>query len=404
MKRGKSTSGWSGPGIWVAVVCLCGTIFPAAADIVHLANGDRMSGQIQSLDNKELVLTSEVLGEVSLPRESVETFSTDDPVRLHLSDGSVIEQKVKSGQADKIVIGGTGVLQEQAINLSDLEAISAPDEAKPPEVNEGEELEKEVVEKAEEKKAEAEEAVEAKAEETAEKAEALTPLEQEKRRAPWKGDIGLGFTATRGNSDTNTGNFDLGLKRRRPDDRLGFEANYIFSEEKSDDEEDYDTVTDRGHVAGKYDYFFTQKLYGFGQGRVGRDQVAELDSRVLLNTGLGYQWAESDDFSFLTEAGLGWQVEDFEAADQDTSSASGRAAYDLSKKLLEWLRFNHNTEYYPLLDDFANYFLTTKAELRAYYTEQIYSNFQVRMDYESDPPPGRESTDVFYILGAGVEF
>jgi len=364
VKRGSGRASW----VRLIVTCVCafGFISAVEAGVVHLDNGDRITGKIKSLDGEKLVIVSDMVGEVSIPWEHVETFSSDEPVRLELEDGSSVQQPVASDEAGHVKISGAGVLEEQTINISKIKEIGEP-----------------------------------KAEKAAEE---ISALEREKQRAPWKGDIGLGFSATRGNSNTNTGNFDLTLGRRRPDDRLGFEANYIFSEEKGDDDEDYEKTTDRGHIAGKYDYFFSQKLYGFGHGRVGRDQIADLDSRVLLDSGLGYQWVESEPFSFLTEAGLGWQVEDYEAAGEDTSAATARAGYDLSKLLLEWLTFKHTTDYYPLLEDFGNYFLTTKAELRAYYTERIYSNFQVRMDYESDPPPDRDSTDMFYILGAGVEF
>jgi hypothetical protein len=46
-------------------------VLPAAADSVQLANGDLLSGRVVSLDDKQLRLESDILGQISIPRGKV---------------------------------------------------------------------------------------------------------------------------------------------------------------------------------------------------------------------------------------------------------------------------------------------------------------------------------------------
>ena len=56
----------------VAALCWeCG----AQADTLELVNGDLVSGSVVSLNDKELVLQSDLLGEIKIPRDKVATIS-----------------------------------------------------------------------------------------------------------------------------------------------------------------------------------------------------------------------------------------------------------------------------------------------------------------------------------------
>jgi hypothetical protein len=46
-------------------------------------------------------------------------------------------------------------------------------------------------------------------------------------------------------------------------------------------------------MRGKYDYFFTKKAFGFIDARYEKDRIAELERRVVVGVGGGYQWVES---------------------------------------------------------------------------------------------------------------
>jgi hypothetical protein len=73
----------------VAVWCL--GMMPVMADTIEMANGDVLNGQVISLDGKELVLKSELLGELKLAREKVSA--------IHLGDKPVLTRNAAQAQA-----------------------------------------------------------------------------------------------------------------------------------------------------------------------------------------------------------------------------------------------------------------------------------------------------------------
>lgn len=62
-------------GVVAAGVLMLPAAAPARADLIVLRNGDRYAGSVLSLTSNELVLRSEVLGTIKLPREKVVQIS-----------------------------------------------------------------------------------------------------------------------------------------------------------------------------------------------------------------------------------------------------------------------------------------------------------------------------------------
>src|SRR5579862_5012569 len=62
--------------ILVAVLLIAA--LPVAADSVRLANGDLLNGRVLSLDDKQLRLESDTLGQISIPRTKVVAITLGD--------------------------------------------------------------------------------------------------------------------------------------------------------------------------------------------------------------------------------------------------------------------------------------------------------------------------------------
>jgi hypothetical protein len=62
--------------VLVTVLALCA--LPVAADSVKLANGDVLNGRVLSLDDKQLRLESDTLGQVNIPRTKVVSITLGD--------------------------------------------------------------------------------------------------------------------------------------------------------------------------------------------------------------------------------------------------------------------------------------------------------------------------------------
>jgi len=114
---------------------------------------------------------------------------------------------------------------------------------------------------------------------------------------------------------------------------------------------------------------------------------------------------EKPDLKFSTEGGLASKYEKFDDVDDTTNSdITAQLGYLLEMKLAKNLNFLHELTYYPAIDKFSDYYLTTSAELRYNVSASIYLNAKVMLDYDKTPAVGKGSTDTKYFLGLGYNF
>ena len=76
------------------------------ADIVQFQNGDRLSGEIQKLENRRLTLKTAHAGTVTIDWDSVARVSSDRPLRLETSSGKRLDAPLRESQAATMIAIG----------------------------------------------------------------------------------------------------------------------------------------------------------------------------------------------------------------------------------------------------------------------------------------------------------
>lgn len=321
----------------------------ARAGEIVFKNGDKLTGKITAMDAGKLTIESAVAGTVIVNMSDVQTFSTDEPVELHLSDGTVIKQQVATAPAEgTIATAGSGAIASQQIAIADVAKINPP------------------------------------------------PVK-------WTGSIRAGALLTRGNSETDQVSIGFDALRRAEKDRISAAGQYLYGRQEDSDTGDEETTTDNWYLAGKYDYFFNEKLYWFTGARIERDRIADLDLRFTPSTGLGYQWHESDVWNFNTEAGVAWVYEDFANADSNDYFAA-RLAYHYDRAINDKVKFIHNVEYIPSVEDIKEFNLNADAGLRIALTDKMFNELKVEWRHDSEPAPDADKNDMRYIIAIGWQF
>jgi len=337
-----------------SIVLLCLVIFAGSsyADELYFMNGDRLSGEIKHLVDGKFVFQSDVAGEVTVDILNVHTFSSDSPITVHLKDGTVLNQKVLSSKPNRFAIQADQTLQAQEFELDAILSINPPPKPKP----------------------------------------------------KWSGDIAAGLTSTHGNTRTDSMTASVNLSKRTERDRTQFSADYGRGRQEDPATGMKTTTEDWWRTKAKYDYFFTKRLYGYLDGRYEKDSIAQLDRRVIVGGGGGYQWIESEDMNFSTEVGMASLYEKFDNQTDSNSEISAQLGYHFDKKLTKTIKFINDTTYYPSIEKFSDYYLTSTAELRANFTETFFTNFKTIFGYDVSPAMGQGSTDVKYVWGVGWSF
>ncbi len=66
----------------------------ALADELFFKNGDRWSGTIVSLEKGRIRFRTELVGQLEVAISQVETLSADSPVEIHMTDGTILVDRV----------------------------------------------------------------------------------------------------------------------------------------------------------------------------------------------------------------------------------------------------------------------------------------------------------------------
>jgi len=321
-------------------------------DELVLKNGDRLTGKIVYLVDGKMLFKSDVAGEVTVELSNVQTLSSDEPITVNLKDNTGFNQKVVSAGSGVFGIGGTEDLKAQQFAVADIVSINPPPKPAP----------------------------------------------------KWTGDVSVGITSTHGNTKTEMISANANATKRTERDRMTVSADYAKGQQEDPDTKETVTIEDWWRAKGKYDYFFSKKKYGYIDGRYEKDAVAELDRRMIVGVGGGYQWVESENMNFSTEFGLASLYEKFRNQTDSNSELSLQLGYNFDKKLRKNIKFAHDLTYYPAIDKFSDYYLTTTAGIRADFTEKIFMTLKAILNYDATPAMGRGGTDTKYFLGFGYRF
>jgi putative salt-induced outer membrane protein YdiY len=319
-----------------------------AADEILFLNGDRLTGKILGAQAGTMTIKTDSVGEIVVDLSKVKTFSTEEPIVIKSRDATV-RSKV-SGGAD-----GTVTVVPETSGVAEVIALKDLTQINPTTVQ-------------------------------------------------WTGSITGNALVTRGNSHTENIGVTLNAVRRGEHDRITLGGGYYYGRQRDKDTDEENTTIDNWFVLGKYDYFLTEKFYLYGALRAERDTMADLDLRLIVGPGVGYQWYETPTFNLATEAGVSWIYEDYK--DQKSKDHwAGRLAYHVDWMPHKALKLFHNLEWLPSFEGpFDDYNLNLDAGLRATIIQGFFAELKIEFRYDSTPARGAEKEDVRYLVGVGWSF
>lgn len=351
-------------------VCATSVACPplAHAGEIVFKNGDRLTGTVVSAVGGKLKFKTVAAGEITVDLATVETFSTDAPVDIVLSDGSVLKQKVDRTDLPSTAPVGTttsapvntgpavrtsgGIIGEQVVPLSAVSAINPPPPAVP----------------------------------------------------KWTGAVKASAEMSRGNSYTDSFDLAFDATRRGEKDRRFVSAGYSFSRGRAGSG-DKNVTEDEWFATAKYDYFLSKKVYLFGLTRIEKDRIADLDFRFAPSAGVGYQFVERPDFNVRGELGAGWLYEDYDGADDAEDHFTARAAYHIDRTTKDGkIKFFHDLEYLPSIERADDFNVNARAGVRFRVTRKFFTEFAVEWQYDATPAPDASKNDAKYKAAIGWEF
>lgn len=332
------------------VAALLALATPAMAqDMVELNDGTKIMGSVTTMGGGVLQMdkTAVTGGTVKIPMANIKSIATQSTHTLQLSDGSSRRGTISgSGGSWSVNNASSG---QATVNVANISAVSPP---------------------------------------------VVPPLRQ-------KGNITAGAQITDGNTRTKSAHANAFYEARTDTTRLTLSAAWNYAQNKAG-------LTARNtSAAAKYDYFFSERMFGYINATLLGDEFADLNLRSTFGAGVGYQFIDRNldggDADFYEEIGLSYVNNDYETARDDDFLAariSGRYERDINENIV----FFHFHEIFPGLEDADDISVDTETGVRVNLMGNLYANAQINYFWDNTPAAGTNRTDTEYLIGVGYTF
>lgn len=329
----------------LAVLAWCVSL-AAQADVVQLQNGDRITGEVESLDGSALRISTEWGGTVRIERGKIASIETDRELNLAMDEG-----ERRTGRLVTDPSGDQKVETDRAREPLDLAQVQlASIERLPGSVNER-----------------------------------------------WENRLTYGLNISSGNTETESHSLRANTLLRQTEFR------HTANAEADIRKDDGATSREAYGLGYQLDWFFQQDWYAFGSANYFQDKLRDIDFRVTLGAGVGYQVWENSLGGLSIEAGASEVIEKI-GGERETNAAA-RWSTTYNRHLFgHRLEAFHNHELLVLTDRDRGEIIKTSTGLRYSLNSFLSADARVDLDYETEPAVTRKNTDITYILGVGVNW
>ncbi len=318
------------------------------ADVISLSNGDRFTGTVKSLGGGKLVVATDYAGDISVDWSVVASFTPTENLQVGLESGDVVTGKIELTGADQLEVA----TETETLALTRAQILEFGPIPKP---------------------------------------EDYGLLDN------WHGGLNLGMSLSRGNTDVSNLSFSADPSRATSTDRISL----FFSTLRS--AEDGTTTGNLYKLSGRYDRFFTEHFFAYGNGVYDKDEKAALDYRFREGGGIGYRFKKADHTDVSVRSGVSALQEKFAGLDR-TTAGLGNFGVDLTSAWLAPFALTASTVYSPFLSGDSRYLLEGILGIRL----PLFGNLNFGLDfvdnYDSSPPGGTKNNDLRILSTLGWTF
>jgi len=235
-----------------------------AADVLHLENGDQLSGEITGMTDGVITLETAYAGTLSIRREAVVGLESEGSIALRQADGTVLEGSLSGVDGTLELLTEDGprplILDEVEAMAPSLEALAA-------------------------------------------QAPAEDAPEEEGAPRRWSGSVESGLSMRRGNTDTL--DFSLGATAVRKGDGHTLTLNALAAYGEADD-----IINTRQFKAdAHWKIYHSERFYYYGLVGAERSDGRKLDLRLNTAVGLGRDFIETERHQLSADLGVDFTME-----------------------------------------------------------------------------------------------
>ena len=329
------------------LLLLFSIIIPRAAlgDTVVVENGDVLTGEVGSIAGGRLVLSTTYAGDVVIDMAAVREIETEGNYTLRLQDKRVVGRLASVDGAPVAITANANI----PFAIEDLVL-----------------------------------ATQSKL--------AFTSLVRE-----WDSRVDLALALSSGNSTAESYNTLIESDYKR--DRTAHQITLLVNTEDSEGLKTKDQLDlDYG-----FKLFLSDQWFSSANAEYFSDPIKDVDQRISVGMGAGYQFVDNSFGALSTELGLSAVQEELDGDDE--VSPAIRWGLDYNRYFFaKRVELFHRQSLLIIPEDDRGQVLSSSSGLRFALNHRVDTAFRVDLNYETDPTPGNEKTDTTYTLGLGIRF
>jgi putative salt-induced outer membrane protein YdiY len=206
----------------------------------------------------------------------------------------------------------------------------------------------------------------------------------------WSHSFSLGFNIAKGNNDTTQLNTKLNGEKNKDDYKItyGLAAN--------SGEDDDEQITNNYSAEAQYNRQYSAKNYWLVTASLDIDKEADLDRRLYIGPGLGYNVINEKDKSFDIEIGIAYLSTKYDSVAEE-DDLGYRIAQNFTKDLSANASLWQKAEFLGNSDDGDAYVFKAEIGVEA----NLVSGFNVKSYVENTlnnaPAPGKKKNDLAFV-------
>ena len=322
-----------------------------ARDIVETHDGSTLSGTIKQINAEHIVLSTDYAGDITLQRNKIIGFTSEQSQSYRLSDGTVLKGTVQQHKDNTLEIASDDMHVTTSLNQI---TEAWPADQQDPEITRREE-------------------------------------EQQAKLRKWSYEAGLDITGKEGNSQEFGLAISFAAKLTGQDDTF-----FLYGSLDQAQQEGIDSA-DETIIGAEYSTYYNDPWGWYMRAEFERDDFEDIDLRSILGAGANYRVFHSPDHMLELRSGLGYRHERFnDLSKQQSPTLDFGLAHEW--QATHWARMKNKLTYTPAIDDFKDYLIThdSSIEIPLGLSEYWQLRFGLRNDYQSLPADDRKHLDTSY--------
>jgi len=315
-----------------------------AADRLLLANGDQLQGELKSMTDGQLFFETSYAGEITIAWEQVREVVADDPVRVLLLDGEILEVSAFRENSD-----GDMMLDSLKVARSSIQQLNPSDW----EIGNGYYL---------------------------------------------GGAVDLALKIDRGNTRSEEADVAADIEWRKKQHRLRFlgELEYDLSEDEESKKQWFTQF--------KYDNFISKHWYYGASTLLKRDYIEEPETLLSAGPYVGREFIRSASTNLSAEAGIDFVSEEYRS-EEDREYWAAAWSLDADHYLLpEVLQVYHRMKAFANVDEFDNLVLDTWTGVRIPLKGGFITSAELKAEYDGGAVDDTKEWDTTWRLKLGYRW